>query len=115
MITGQSRLNKTSLEFISGENQLFKGLKVKDNDTDQESVLEADGVFIFIGLIPNTKSFKGIVDLDSRGFIQTTGLAETSEKGIFAAGDCREGAIAQVAAATGEGVLASYGIRNYLK
>jgi len=108
-------MNKTSLEFISGENQLFKGLKVKDNDTDQESVLEADGVFIFIGLIPNTKSFKGIIDLDNRGFIQTTGLAETSVRGIFAAGDCREGAIAQVAAATGEGVLASYGIRNYLK
>jgi len=107
-------MNKTSLEFISDENQLFKGLKVKDNDTDQESILEADGVFIFIGLIPNTKPFKGIVDLDSRGFIQTTGLAETSMRGIFAAGDCRQGAIAQVAAATGEGVLASYGIRNYL-
>jgi thioredoxin reductase (NADPH) len=42
-------------------------------------------------------------------------LAQTSVEGVFAAGDCREGAIAQVAAATGEGVLASYGIRNYLK
>jgi len=53
--------------------------------------------------------------MDERNFIKTTGLAETNIKGIFAAGDCREGAIAQVAAATGEGVLASYGIRNYLK
>ena len=53
--------------------------------------------------------------MDKSGFIQTTGLAQTSVDGIFAAGDCREGAIAQVAAATGEGVLASYGIRNYLK
>ena len=108
-------MNQTSLEFISGENQLFKGLKVKDNDTNDESVITADGVFIFIGLIPNTQAFKGIVKLDKRGFIQTTGLAQTSIDGIFAAGDCREGAIAQVAAATGEGVLASYGIRNYLK
>ncbi len=108
-------MNKTSLEFVSDENQLFKGLKVKDNDTKEESILEADGVFIFIGLLPNTKSFKGIVKLDDNGFIQTTGLAQTSVDGIFAAGDCREGAIAQVAAATGEGVLASYGIRNYLK
>jgi len=108
-------MNKSSLEFISGENELFNGLRIKDNKTNEESVLVADGVFIFIGLIPNTTSFKGIIDLDSRGFIQTTGLAETSVKGIFAAGDCREGAIAQVAAATGEGVLASYGIRNYLK
>ncbi|MFT4697096.1 MAG: thioredoxin reductase (NADPH) [Flavobacteriaceae bacterium] len=108
-------MNKTSLEFISDENENFKGLKIKDNATNEESVLESDGVFIFIGLIPNTQSFKNFVALDSNGFIQTSGLAETSVKGIFAAGDCREGAIAQVAAATGEGVLASYGIRNYLK
>lgn len=108
-------MNKTSLEFIANEKGLFKGLKLKDNKTSEESVLEADGTFIFIGLIPNTQSFKGIVNLDNRGFIQTTGLAQTSVNGIFAAGDCREGAIAQVAAATGEGVLASYGIRSYLK
>ena len=106
--------NKTSLEFISNEKELFKALKIKDNVTNEESLLEADGVFIFIGLIPNTQSFKGIVNLDKRGFIKTTALAQTSVDGIFAAGDCREGAIAQVAAATGEGVLASYGIRNYL-
>lgn len=108
-------MNKTSVEFIANENSLFKALKVKDNQTNEESLIEADGVFIFIGLIPNTTPFKGIVELDKRGFIQTTALAETSVKGIFSAGDCREGAIAQVAAATGEGVLASYGIRNYLK
>jgi thioredoxin reductase (NADPH) len=107
-------MNKTSLEFVSDENENFKGIKVKDNDTQEESVLEADGAFIFIGLIPNTQSFKDVVALDRTGFIQTTGLAETSVSGIFAAGDCREGAIAQVAAATGEGVLASYGIRSYL-
>lgn len=108
-------MNKSSLEFLSNEKENFKGLKIKDNATNEESVVEADGVFIFIGLIPNTKPFKGIVNLDERGFIQTTGLAQTSVDGIFAAGDCREGAIAQVAAATGEGVLASYGVRSYLK
>ena len=78
-------------------------------------MITADGVFIFIGLIPNTKPFKDIIALNERGFIKTSGLAETNVKGIFAAGDCREGAIAQVAAATGEGVLASYGIRSFLK
>ncbi|WP_452600814.1 FAD-dependent oxidoreductase [Pontimicrobium sp. MEBiC06410] len=107
--------NKVSLEFVAGENESFKGLRIKDKETSEETILEADGVFIFIGLIPNTKSFKNTIALDDKGFIKTTGLAETSVKGIFAAGDCREGAIAQVAAATGEGVLASYGIRNYLK
>jgi thioredoxin reductase (NADPH) len=56
-----------------------------------------------------------LIDLDERGFIKTSGLAETSVRGIYAAGDCREGTIAQVAAAKGEGVLASYGINSYLK
>lgn len=108
-------MNKKAIEFVADAKGLFKSLKVVDNTTGEESNLEADGAFIFIGLIPNTTSFKNLVELDERGFIKTSGLAETSEKGIFAAGDCREGAIAQVAAATGEGVLASYGIRNYLK
>lgn len=107
-------MNKTSLAFVPNEKGLFEGLQIKDNNTGEEAILKADGTFIFIGLIPNTQSFKGVVDVDKRGFIQTTALAQTSVDGIFAAGDCREGAIAQVAAATGEGVLASYGIRNYL-
>ncbi len=108
-------MDKTSVEFLANDKGLFDGLKIKDNQTEEESVLKADGTFIFIGLIPNTKSFKGVIDLNEKGFIQTTGLAQTSVDGIFAAGDCREGAIAQVAAATGEGVLASYGVRSYLK
>ena len=88
---------------------------VRDRITGKEELIAADGVFIFIGLVPNNKSFKGLVEMNEQGFITTTGLAKTSVKGIFAAGDNREGAIAQVAAATGEGVLASYGLREYLK
>jgi len=107
--------DKTSVAFIKNERGLFKGLQVKDNETGEVSELYADGAFIFIGLIPNTESFKEILQLNEKGFIQTEGLGETSVAGIFAAGDCREGAIAQVAAATGEGVLASYGVKDYLK
>ena len=77
--------------------------------------ISADGVFIFIGLIPNTQAVAELVALDERGFIETTGMGETSVSGIFAAGDCRKGAIAQVAAATGEGILASYGVKAYLQ
>jgi len=108
-------MNKTSLEFVGNDDGLFEGLKIEDNETKEQELLTADGSFIFIGLIPNTKPFVDFVELDKRGFIKTTGLGQTSQEGVFAAGDCREGAIAQVAAATGEGVLASYGIRDYLK
>ncbi|MGY5352507.1 FAD-dependent oxidoreductase [Wenyingzhuangia sp. IMCC45533] len=105
----------TPIEFIKNEEELFKGIKVENNDSEEQKEIIADGAFIFIGLIPNTKNFKGLVDLNDKGFVTTKNLAETSKEGIFAAGDCREGAIAQVAAATGEGVLASYGIKSFLK
>lgn len=110
-----THMNKTSVEFVSDSKGKFEGIKVRDNVTNVEEVIPADGAFIFIGLIPNTNAFKEVIELNERGFVKTKGLAETSVPGIFAAGDLREGAIAQVAAATGEGVLASYGIREYLK
>lgn len=107
--------DRTPVRFEADTKGAFKGLVVKDNTTGEEELITADGAFIFIGLIPNTEVFKDLLALDQRGFITTTGLAETSVKGVFAAGDVREGAIAQVAAATGEGVLASYGLKAYLK
>ena len=107
--------NKTSQAFLQNDKGLFKGLQIKDNETGEVSELYADGAFIFIGLIPNTEAFKDSIQLNAKGFIQTQGSGETSIAGVFAAGDCREGAIAQVAAATGEGVLASYGVKAFLK
>ena len=107
--------NKTTIEFVADKNGNLKGVKVKDNATGEVELIKGEGSFIFIGLIPNTQIFEGLIDLNDTGFITTKGLAETSLEGIYAAGDCREGAIAQVAAATGEGVLASYGIKDYLK
>ena len=72
-------------------------------------------VFIFIGLVPNTQFLEGIVELNDYNFIKTKpGSVATNVDGIYAAGDCREGAVAQVAAATGEGVMASYAIKTYL-
>ena len=107
-------LNKEPLEFKMDEKGHFAGLLVRDRLTGKEDIITADGVFIFIGLSPNNQPFRGIVELNDDGFIKTTGLSETSVSGIFAAGDNRAGAIAQVASATGEGVVASYGIRAYL-
>jgi len=59
---------------------------------------------------------KDVVKLDEKGFIETAcGTVETSMPGFFAAGDARKGAVAQVAAATGEGVIASFGVKEYLR
>ncbi|EPR66382.1 Thioredoxin reductase [Cyclobacterium qasimii M12-11B] len=111
----ETHYNKDAIALDIDPDGKFAGLRVKDSITGEEEVITADGVFIFVGLKPNNASFKGLVEMNERGFITTTGLAKTSINGIFAAGDNREGAIAQVAAATGEGVLASYGLREFLK
>ncbi|MCW2118389.1 FAD-dependent oxidoreductase [Flavobacterium sp. 7A] len=108
-------LNKTPKAFIANQSGNFEKLVYTDNETKNEAEIKADGVFVFIGLIPNTKPFEGLINLSQSGHILTKGLNETNISGIFAAGDCRFGAIAQVAAATGEGVVASYGVRDYLK
>lgn len=111
-----AHMNQKATAFVSNDDGTFRGIQVRHNDTGEEEILEADGAFIFIGLKPNTSFLKDFIDLDERGFIQTKpGHVETSIEGVFAAGDCRQGAIAQVAAATGEGVMASYGVKAYLK
>lgn len=108
-------LNKSPQKFVANDAGSFEKLTYTDNLSEKEGEIKADGVFVFIGLIPNTKSFEGLINLSQSGHILTKGLNQTNVSGIFAAGDCRFGAIAQVAAATGEGVIASYGIKEYLK
>jgi thioredoxin reductase (NADPH) len=76
--------------------------------------IEADGVFEFIGLLPNTDWLKGSLDLDEQGFIKVSADGITSLPGVFAAGDVQAGSAAQVATAVGEGVAAALAIRRYL-
>lgn len=112
-----TRLDADPVSFEANEDGTFHSLRIHDNNSGQQEELAADGVFIFIGLKPNTGFLKksGIY-LDEQGFIRTAdGLTATNMEGVFAAGDCRKGAYAQVAAATGEGVMASYALRRYLR
>ncbi len=109
-------MNKTSEEFMANPDGGFRSLRVRDNETDVEEEIEADGAFIFVGLTPNTSFLSGTVELDEQGFVDVApGSVQTSLPGVFAAGDCRKGAIAQVAAATGEGVLASFAASEHLR
>lgn len=75
-----------------------------------------DGVFIFIGLKPNTQFLEGSgVDLDDRGLIKTDERLATSVPGVYASGDVRSGATMQVASAVGEGATAALSIREYFE
>ena len=111
----ETRMNQTSVEFTADERGLFKSLTIQDNASKETEVISADGVFVFVGLVPNTEFLNGFVELDQRNFIKTQcGTVQTNVDGVLAAGDCRMGAVAQVAAATGEGVMASYAVRRFL-
>jgi thioredoxin reductase (NADPH) len=75
-----------------------------------------DGVFIFVGMEPNTTFLKGFVDMTDQGFIKVEcGYLRTKTPGVFAAGDCRIGAAMQLATAAADGVLAAMMMRQYFR
>jgi thioredoxin reductase (NADPH) len=84
---------------------------------DGKSVdIAVDGVFVFVGLKPNTGFLQGSnIELDGEGFIKTNEKLETNMPGVFASGDVRSGAIMQIAVAVGEGVTAAIKIDEYLR
>lgn len=86
---------------------------LKNNKTGENSELIVDGAFVFIGAIPNTKFFEGQLELD-HGYIVTDRDHNTSQDGVFAAGDVEAKALRQVATAVGDGALAAYKIHKYL-
>lgn len=87
-----------------------------DKTTGQRVEFETDGVFIFIGLKPNTGFLQDSgVDLDEIGMIKTDINLQTNVPGVFAAGDVRSGATMQIASATGEGATAALMMRKYLE
>ncbi|MDD3563433.1 MAG: FAD-dependent oxidoreductase, partial [Candidatus Cloacimonetes bacterium] len=86
---------------------------LKNNKTGENSELVVDGAFVFIGAIPNTKFFEGQLELD-HGYIVTDRDHNTSQDGVFAAGDVEAKALRQVATAVGDGALAAYKIHKYL-
>jgi len=100
---------------IVGDGKVVTSVSAVDAK-QQEHNYVTDGVFIFIGLIPNTKFLSNSsVKIDSHGFILTSSNLETNVKGIFAAGDVRSGATMQIASASGEGATAALKIREYLE
>lgn len=100
---------------IEGDKKVEK-VKVKNVKTNAEEYIPCDGVFIFVGTIPNTVFLKDFVDLTDEGFIKCdTGNLRTKVAGVFVAGDCRVGAAMQLATATGDGVNAAMMMKQYLR
>ena len=88
---------------------------VKNVNTGEETEMHPSGVFVFIGLSPNTGFLNDLVQTDEFGFIIAEDNLETSLHGVFAAGDTRCGSTKQAASAAGEGAAVALGIRKYLE
>ncbi len=97
-----------------GKNKL-ESILVEDRATGELEEWKYDGVFVFIGLSPNSDLVQGLAEVDKYGFIVTDKTLMTGQPGLFAAGDVRAGSTKQAAAATGEGATAALMIRQYLK
>lgn len=92
-----------------------KVTSVRATKAGTPTVFETDGVFVFVGLKPNTQFLEGSgIELDEQGLILTNIRLETNIKGIFASGDVRSGATMQIASAVGEGASAALSIREYI-
>lgn len=103
----QSRISE-----INGENRV-EGVKIENLSTGELSNFKTDGLFIFIGYVPNTSFLEGKLDLNSRGEIIVNSEMETSIKGVYAAGDSIEKRYRQVSTAVGDGTVAALAATDY--
>lgn len=106
-------LATTTDEIVATDGKV-DGVKVTHDGVQR--VIETDGVFVFVGLSPNTGFLKDTaIKLDAQGLIETDTHLQTSMPGVFASGDVRSGATMQIASAVGEGASAALAIREYLE
>ena len=99
---------------VTGDGQKVNGLVYKDRVSDVLHTLELEGIFVQIGLLPNTDWLKGTIELSPRGEIVVDARGETSQAGIFAAGDVTTAPYKQIIIAMGEGAKASLAAFDHL-
>lgn len=108
-------LNRTPLEVVAGERGVT-GLKVLNNETGQEELMEASGVFVAIGHHPNTAFLNGQISTDANGYIVTVpGTSETNIPGVFACGDVQDTRYRQAITAAGSGCMAAMDAEKYIE
>ncbi|NLR90945.1 thioredoxin-disulfide reductase [Flammeovirga agarivorans] len=105
--------NSETLEVLGGD--AVEGVKVINNKTNEESVIDVTGFFVAIGHKPNTDIFKGQLDMDDAGYLVTKpDSTKTNIKGVFAAGDVQDTVYRQAVTAAGTGCMAALEAERYL-
>jgi thioredoxin reductase (NADPH) len=101
------------VEEIIGENRV-ESVRIKNVLTGEKKTLTTSGIFILVGISPNSGLVKSLVEMDEKGYIITDDDMRTSVDGIFACGDVRKKALRQVVTATGEGAKAAFSAEAYV-
>jgi len=105
----------TEAEEIIGDGQVVTGVRVKNNQTQEEKVLDVTGFFVAIGHTPNTDLFKGMLDMDETGYLITKpNVTATNIPGVFACGDVQDNVYRQAVTAAGTGCMAALEAERYL-
>lgn len=99
---------------IKGERKV-SSVEIRNVKTEEISSISADGIFIYVGMIPQTNDFTDLGITNSSGYIPTNEKLETTIPGIFAAGDVREKEIRQVVTATSDGAIAAQGAYSFVE
>jgi thioredoxin reductase (NADPH) len=93
---------------------MVESINIRNKKTGEERALEVNGVFIAVGIVPNTEPFRGTVEMDDNGYIIADETCVTSQAGIFAAGDIRKKAMRQIITAVADGANAVNSVQKYL-
>ncbi|MEW5941067.1 MAG: thioredoxin-disulfide reductase [Chloroflexota bacterium] len=109
----QFALNAVVTEILGADK--MEAVRLKNVKTGEETILEADGIFIFIGHSPNTEIFKGQLKMDSHGYIEVDNLMRTSVPGVFAAGEAADPHFRQVVTSAGMGAAAAIQATRFLE
>ncbi|MCD4823124.1 MAG: FAD-dependent oxidoreductase [Phycisphaerae bacterium] len=100
----------------NADNTEIDHVKIKNVETDEIEQLKVDGVFIFAGMVPNTKWLEGFVEIDGSGYLPAAPTTmKTATPGAFVAGDCRQSAAMQLATACSDGIVAAMGLKDYFR
>jgi thioredoxin reductase (NADPH) len=101
-------------EVLDVEQDKVTGVKLRNNQSGEESALDCAGLFIAIGHVPNTELFRGVVDMDDAGYILPQRGQATNVAGVFVAGDCSDRVYRQAITAAGQGCAAAIDAERYL-
>ena len=124
--TGEKKLlnqleKKDNVEFITssvvcgleGEDTL-SAIKIKNTETNEETTLSVNGIFVAVGQAPENEPFRSVASLDEYGYIVSGEECESGTQGIFVAGDCRTKRVRQIATAVSDGAVAAVNACRYL-